>query len=58
MQNTKISITYGDCLNDALSLRESLEEGLEYHELILSQISAANGVHLGPKAVGISIYPV
>ncbi|WP_353892153.1 DegV family protein [Proteinivorax hydrogeniformans] len=54
----KVAISYGDCLNDALKLRESLEGGQEYHELILSQVGAATGAHLGPKALGITTYPV
>ncbi|WP_350344896.1 DegV family protein [Proteinivorax tanatarense] len=54
----KVAISYGECLGDALQLRESLEKEKEYNELILSQMGATNGAHLGPKAVVLTTYPV
>ncbi len=53
----KIAIIHCDSLEDAVKLRDLVDDSITYDELIISEMSSAVGAHIGLGSIGIVIYP-
>lgn len=48
-----IGILHGDCEEDALHLKEMVEERLGYHDFMIEPIGPSIGAHSGPGTIGL-----
>lgn len=53
----KIAIIHCDNLEDAIRLRDSIENSIVYDELIISETSSVVAYNIGLGAIGIVLYP-
>lgn len=51
-----IGIVHGDCEEDALFLKEQVEERLGYHDFMIQPIGPSIGAHSGPGALGLIFF--
>lgn len=50
-----VAIVHGDCIEDAESVKEMVEE-MGYHRIVINDVSPSIGTHAGPGAVGLIFY--
>ena len=53
----KAVILHGNVLDEALKLKEKIEEKYNFSELIISSIGAVIGTHTGPGVLGVAVLP-
>jgi DegV family protein with EDD domain len=53
----KIAIIHGNALEDALKIKEKIDEKFAFSEIIISPLGAVIGTHTGPGVLGTAILP-
>ncbi|SHJ60829.1 EDD domain protein, DegV family [Anaerobranca californiensis DSM 14826] len=54
----KIAIIHSDNLEDAVKLKDLIEDNIKYHHLIFSELSSISAINLGLGAIGLVLYPL
>ena len=53
----KVVIMHGNVLNDALKLKEKIDQKYNFSEVIITSLGAVIGTHTGPGVLGIAVLP-
>lgn len=51
--NNRVLITHGDCIDDALSLKEKIEERFNIHDIHINYVDPVVGAHSGPGTLAL-----
>ena len=51
--NNRVLITHGDCIDDALSLKEKIEERFDIHDIHINYVDPVVGAHSGPGTLAL-----
>lgn len=51
----RVVVLHGDALDDALKLKEKIDEKYNFKESLISQIGAVIGTHTGPGVLGVAV---
>lgn len=52
-ENPVVFISHGDCLDDALFVKQQIEERLGIHEFLINYVGSTIGAHSGPGTVAL-----
>ncbi len=51
--NNRVLITHGDCIDDALSLKEKIEKRFDIHDIHINYVDPVVGAHSGPGTLAL-----